>query len=279
MPENSEKMLRNRKRLAAKLLDFFILANLAFLALDVFLAHSVNAFAHPAEWIPFYFSLGGSVLLALMLLGKNEEKGRWKNGCRFGVGWGAICIGISGMFFHLGSEFFADLTLKNLIYTAPFVAPLAFTGVGLLLIMNGMIRDTDLEWAQWVVFMAGFGWCGNFILSVFDHAQNGFFNPSEWLPVFTSAIAVGCLATLFFVPHQPVFFKFCVIVMGINFTVGIAGFFFHLTVDLQTPATTQIEKFLYGAPLFAPLLFPNLSLLALLGIWKMSTRDYNKGRG
>lgn len=269
MPENSEKTLRNRNGLAARLLDFFIIANLAFLALDVFLAHSVNAFAHPAEWIPFYFSLGASVLLALILFGK---KGRWRAWCRFGVGWGAICIGISGMFFHLGSEFFSDLTLKNLVYTAPFVAPLAFTGVGLLLIMNGMIRDTDLEWAQWVVFMAGFGWCGNFILSVFDHAQNGFFNPSEWLPVFTSAIAVGCLATLFFAPHRPAFLRFCVIVLGINFIVGIAGFFFHLTVDLQAPGVTQIDKFLYGAPLFAPLLFPNLSLLALLGIWKMSTR-------
>ena len=271
MPENSEKRLGNRKGLAAILLDYFIIANLAFLALDVFLAHSVNAFAHPAEWIPFYFSLGAPVLLTLMLLGK---RGRWREWCRFGVGWGAVCIGISGMFFHLGSKFFSDLTLKNLVYTAPFVAPLAFTGVGLLLIMNGMVRSTDLEWAQWVVFIAWFGWCGNFILSVFDHAQNGFFNPFEWLPVFTSAIAVGSLATVFFVPYQQVFFRFCVIVLGINCIVGIAGFFFHLTVDLQAPGVEQIDKFLYGAPLFAPLLFPNLSLLALLGLWQMSTRKH-----
>ena len=76
MPENSEKMLRNRKGLAARLLDFFIIANLAFLALDVFLAHSVNAFAHSAEWIPFYFSLGASVLLALILFGKKKAMER-----------------------------------------------------------------------------------------------------------------------------------------------------------------------------------------------------------
>ncbi len=270
MPENLEKTREIHSGLAARLLDIFIIANLAFLALDVFIAHSVNAFDHPAEWVPFYFSLGAPGLLAFTVFTKKK---RWKYWCRVSIGWSAICIGIAGMLFHLNSHFFSDLTLKNLVYTAPFMAPLAFTGIGLLLIMNGMIHDADLEWAHWVVFMAGCGWCGNFILSVFDHAQNGFFNPSEWLPVFTSAVAIGCLTTLFFVPHHPFFFKFCVVVLGINVIVGVAGFFFHLAADLQMPAVAQIDRFLYGAPLFAPLLFPNLSLLAILGIWKLSSRN------
>ena len=270
MPKNSGKTVADGKGFAARLLDIFITVNLAFLAIDVFVAHSVNAFAHTAEWIPFYFSLGASCLLVLTVF---TPRKRWKQWCRFGIGWGAICIGIAGMLFHLNSHFFSDLTLKNLVYTAPFVAPLAFTGVGFLLIMNGMIDDTELEWSQWVVFMAGFGWCGNFILSVFDHAQNGFFNPSEWLPVFTSALAVGCLATLFFLPRHSYFLKFCVVVLGINFIVGIAGFFFHIGAGLQVAAVNRIDGFLYGAPVFAPLLFPNLSLLAMLGIWKLSIRN------
>ena len=262
--------MKNRKGLAARLLDIFIIANLAFLALDVFIAHSVNAFDHPAEWVPFYFSLSAPGLLAFTVF---TTKKRWKYWCRVSIGWGAICIGIVGMLFHLNSHFFSDLTLKNLVYTAPFVAPLAFTGIGFLLIMNGMIHDADLEWAHWVVLMAGCGWCGNFILSVFDHAQNGFFNPAEWLPVFTSAVAIGCLTTLFFIPHHPFFLKFCVVVLGINFVVGVAGFFFHFAADLRVPAVERIDGFLYGAPLFAPLLFPNLSLLAILGIWKLSNRN------
>ncbi len=262
--------MKNRKGLAAKLLDIFIIANLAFLALDVFIAHAINAFDHSAEWIPFYFSLGAPGLLAFTVFTKKK---RWQHWCRISVGGCSICIGVAGMLFHLSSHFFSDMTLKNLVYTAPFVAPLAFTGIGLLLIMNSMIHDGNLEWAHWVVFMAGCGWCGNFILSVFDHAQNGFFNPAEWLPVFTSAVAIGCLTTLFFVPHHLFFFKFCGVVLGINFIVGVAGFFFHFVADLQVPAVERIDRFLYGAPLFAPLLFPNLSLLATLGIWKWSSRN------
>ena len=270
MPENFGKTVESRNGLASRLLDFFILANLVFLALDVFIAHSVNAFAHWAEWIPFYFSLGAPVFLALTGLGKERP---WTHWGRIGIGWSAICVGIAGMLFHLNSQFFSDLTLKNLIYTAPFVAPLAFTGLGLLLIMNSSTDSQDVEWGQWVVFLAGCGWLGNFILSVFDHAQNGFFNPLEWLPVFTSAIAVGCLVTVLLMPYQLSFFKFCVVVLGINFIIGIAGFCFHLVADLQAPTVARIDGFLYGAPLFAPLLFPNLSLLATLGIWQLNNRS------
>ena len=39
------------------LLELFVLVNLAFLSLDIYLAHSVNEFRRPAEYIPLYFSL------------------------------------------------------------------------------------------------------------------------------------------------------------------------------------------------------------------------------
>ena len=266
MPKNLEKSIQANNGFAAKLLDIFIITNLAFLALDVYIAHSINAFDHSAEWVPFYFSLFASILLVPTVL---TRKKRWKHWFRFGIGWGAIGVGIGGMLFHLNSHFFSELTLKSLVYAAPFVAPLAFTGVGLLLIMNGLILDTEFEWSQWVLFLAGLGWCGNFLLSVLDHAQNGFFNITEWLPVWTSAMALGCLATLFIFPYKPSFLKFCVVVLGVNIIVGFAGFLLHFTADLHAPGMKITDRFIYGAPLFAPLLFPNLSLLALLGIWRL----------
>ncbi len=33
------------------------------------------------------------------------------------------------------------------------------------------------------------------------------------------------------------------------------------------------ENFLYGAPIFTPLLFPNLAILAVLGIWVLARRE------
>ena len=266
MRKNFGTQLRNSDGAATRLLDIFIIVNLAFLALDVYIAHAVGGFTHIVEWLPIYFSLiAFSVLACLLLYGPM----RWRNWCRTCFGWSAICIGIAGMLFHLSSHFFTDASLKNLVYAAPFVAPLAYTGIGLLLLLNNLIPDTEPEWAKWVVFLALCGWCGNFILSVLDHAQNGFFNITEWLPVITSALASSSLGTLLCMQRKQRFITFSITVLCLNIIIGVVGFFLHLAADLNVPALQDTEKLLYGAPLFAPLLFPNLSLLALLGIWKL----------
>ena len=36
-----------------------------FLALDIYIAHSVNNFADPLEWVPFVFSVVATPVLAL----------------------------------------------------------------------------------------------------------------------------------------------------------------------------------------------------------------------
>ena len=47
---------------------------------------------------------------------------------------------------------------------------------------------------MWVTFFALGGFAGNFVLSLCDHAQNGFFAASEWIPVVAGATAVGFLS-------------------------------------------------------------------------------------
>lgn len=262
---NSALASIERKYSVALLLDIFIVANLAFLALDVFIAHAANDFAHRSEWLPCVFALLGALLLALTLFGKNVRGARY---CRVAVGWVAIVIGIAGMLLHLHSRFFVELTLQSLVYAAPFVAPLAFTGLGLLLLMTVSIDRTNTAWGQWVVFLAGCGWVGNFVLSVLDHAQNGFFNSLEWLPVGASAYAIGALLLVVIRPRQR--HNFCLIVLGVNALLGLAGFGLHLNAAWQQPAPLA-EKLLYGAPLFAPLLFTNLAILAALGMWQLYT--------
>src|SRR5208283_807538 len=103
------------------------------------------------------------------------------------VGWSAVGIGLVGVILHLDSRFFEERTIQSLVYAAPFAAPLAYTGLGLLLILNRMVPADSAEWAYWVLLLALGGFAGNFVFSLTDHAQNGFFHATEWIPVISSA--------------------------------------------------------------------------------------------
>jgi hypothetical protein len=64
------------------------------------------------------------------------------------TGWCAIAIGLIGTVLHLDSHFFYERTIKSLVYAAPFAAPLAYTGLGLLLVMNRMVDRQSGEWPK-----------------------------------------------------------------------------------------------------------------------------------
>ena len=54
--------------------------------------------------------------------------------------------------------------------------------------------------------------------------------------------------------------------MLVQAAVGLLGFYYHTTANLHGPSPSQFDNFVYGAPAMAPLLFPNLVLLAYLGL-------------
>lgn len=242
-------------------MELFAAGNLAFLAVDVYVAHMVNAFERPEEWIPVALSIAAPVLLAIGWAVKRERL------AGLVVGWASVAVGVAGMIFHLQSHFFEQQTIRNLVYTAPFVAPLAYAGVGLLLILNRTVDGAALEWAQWVVFLALGGFAGNFVLSLADHAQNGFFNRGEWVPVAASALGVAFLLMLVVRPHDAVLLRWSAWLLALETLTGAAGFALHLRANMSRPGESLWARFIYGAPIFAPLLFANLSILAAIGIW------------
>jgi hypothetical protein len=249
-------------------LEAFVLVNLAFLSLDIYLAHSVNEFRRAAEYIPLYFSLSSPVVLVLALVA-GEWWGYpavWRD-LGYLVGWLAVVIGLAGVILHLDSHFFYERTLKSLVYAAPFAAPLAYTGLGLLLLMNRMVAADSPEWPRWVLLLALGGFAGNFIFSLTDHAQNGFFHWTEWIPVVSSAFAVGFLATLFLTPVGGRFLWLCASVLFVQAAVGLLGFYLHTAANLSGTLPRWLDNFIEGAPALAPLLFPNLVLLAGIGLW------------
>ena len=249
-------------------LEAFVIVNLAFLSLDIYLAHSINQFHHAAEYIPFWFSLAAPPLLLFALL-LGERWGQtevWRDVGHL-VGWCSIAIGLIGVILHLDSHFFHERTIKSLVYAAPFAAPLAYTGLGLLLVMNRMVDRQSEEWPRWVLMFGLGGVIGNFIFSLTDHAQNGFFHKTEWIPVVSSALAVGFLATIYITPVTRRFLTLCGIVLGIQVAVGLLGFFLHSRANLRGPSSDPFDNFVFGAPALAPMLFPNLALLCGIGLW------------
>ncbi len=250
-------------------LEVFILVNLTFLSLDIYIAHSMNQFRHPAEFIPLYFSLAaGPVLLVGLLAQWRGYSSAWRD-LGFLVGWLSVLIGLGGVILHLDSRFFHERTIKSLVYAAPFAAPLAYTGLGLLLIVNRMVDSTSEEWARWVLLMALGGFLGNFVFSLTDHAQNGFYHATEWIPVVSSAFAVGFLTAPFATPVTRKFLALSGLVLFVQAGVGLLGFYFHIAANLRGLSPHWQENFIHGAPVLAPLLFPNLVLLAGIGLWAL----------
>jgi hypothetical protein len=273
--------------------EFFLVGNIAFLAVDIALAHSANAFGHRAEWVPIVFSLTAAPLLVLAMaigglsptLPGREDPGsagrRQRLARRIGlaVGWGSVLVGVAGLLWHLQADFFQQQTLKSLVYTTPFAAPLAYTGLGLLLILDRMIDARTIEWTQWVVLLAGGGFVGNFVLALADHAQNGFFEPSEWIGVVAAAFAIGFLAAVLVVPDNRPLRGLCAAVMAIQVVVGLVGFYLHGRSHLTRPAAGLRDNLAYGAPIFAPLLFADLGGLAVLGLWAQDRALAIRGQG
>jgi hypothetical protein len=248
-------------------LELFALINLGFLAPDIYLAHSVNLFHRPEEYIPLVFSMVAPVVLVAGLIDMFRGSSlRWWRWLGILVGWTAVGIGIAGLILHLESRFFYERTLESLVYTAPFAAPLAYSGIGLLLIMNRMVEPDSAEWPRWVLLLALGGFVGNFIFSLADHAQNGFYHAAEWIPVASSAFAIGFLVVPFLAAVNQSYMMGCGVLMFMEAGVGLLGFYYHMAANLVGPSPSQFDNVIYGAPAMAPLLFPNLALLTLIGL-------------
>lgn len=256
------------------LLELFVLSNLGFLILDVYLAHAFNDFAHWAEWIPVYFSIVGTFALVGAVVQEYRRRTNQARWIGYIVGWGSILVGLAGLVWHLEGWFFESVTLQSLVYSAPFVAPLSFAGLGLLLLLNRMQDPDTAAWGQWVVFLALGGFVGNFGLSLLDHAQNAFFYWTEWIPVIVGALGVGILTAILLRRPTALVFKLGYATLGLYALTGVLGFALHIA-PLFEPGALDAglwDALRYGAPVFAPLLFADLAVLGALGLWDLHAK-------
>jgi hypothetical protein len=142
--------------------------------------------------------------------------------------------------------------------------------------MNRMVADKEIEWAQWVIFLAFGGFVGNFIFSVSDHAQNGFFHRTEWIPVISSAVAVGFLIVPLLMKVERPYLRLCGWVMLLQVIVGALGFTLHAQADWHGTGDNLFLRIVHGAPIFAPTLFCDLAVLAGIGLLALGRKHVAK---
>ena len=85
-------------------------------------------------------------------------------------------------------------------------------------------------------------------------------------------MSLGALVVALYRPGDGHYMRFVLVVLGCQIVVGVVGFAFHFTANVGGPSGWW-ENFLYGAPIFTPLLFPNLAILAALGVWTLARRE------
>ncbi len=89
----------------------------------------------------------------------------------------------------------------------------------------------------------------------------------EWIGVIAAAAACGFLVAQVAVPDNPSLVAMNLALMVVQIVVGLLGFILHARGNLSNQAGSFWDRFVYGAPIFAPLLFADLALLAVLGCW------------
>jgi len=136
-----------------------------------------------------------------------------------------------------------------------------------------MVDSESVEWPQWVLLFTVGGFIGNFVFSLTDHAENGFFFAVEWVPVAASAVAIGFLCVPLLMRVSRLFIDVSAAVLILEAGVGLWGFVLHTMGNLQGPSLHAFDNFIYRAPPMAPLLFPNLMVLGIIGLWQLRNND------
>ncbi len=269
-----------------RFLLMFAGVNLIFTGLDVALAHSINSFVPPYEWIPVYFApIGALTCFILAFQSKPSGTVALIHILMMCVG---VFVGIIGTGFHLNQVLSPTgrLSWAWIVFGSPILAPLSFAGVSLIglygvtselegqpgvLEVPGLGKfKAPISRERHFMWLVGLGFAGSAITSIIDHAQYGYTTFKLIAVVYgifaTSVVLYLSLARRWSHGDQLTYFW----TMIAAIIVGVLGFAFHLAKDLTDTGQISLERILVFAPVFAPLLFSDLGILGLLVVSKTS---------
>ena len=269
---------------------FLLLAafNQLFIALDIYLAHSLNGTLKANEWLPIIY--GGLAGLALLLAGLLALRDR-PLAARLAtlVFLLGIVIGLLGAYFHLNRTLllegglFSGEAVNALIWAPPLIGPLFFVLISVLGISAAWLespvdsgclqlpggRSVQMPYSKtraYLLITAVFI-LATLISSALDHARFRFDSAWVWLPV--AAALFGVASSLFLgVVKSPSRGDITAhaAAMLLLIVVGAIGFALHAQASLTSAGLLVVERFLRGSPILAPLLFCNVGIMGLLAL-------------
>lgn len=269
-----------------QIMMLMVAINLAFLGLDIFLAHGMNGTIRPYEMIPIVF--GPAAGFVLLIAGAiSLRRRREAILLAFLVLALSIVVGLLGAYFHVAraippySPARMDFILALFVFAPPVIGPLTFSLVGVLGVIAAVVEDPPnsgrmvipglVSWrvpfskTQQYLIWVGLGILATLLSSVLDHGRSNFVNPNVWIPTVTGVFAVVATVTLGILekPSRGDYITFFVS-MAVLIVVALLGFVFHVQTDLARMNAIVPERFMRGAPFLAPLLFADMAALGLV---------------
>jgi hypothetical protein len=265
-----------------------VATNQAFLAIDIYLAHSISGTIRPNEWIPIIFGLvaGALLLIAGLIAVKNRPLAASIGTLVFVC---SIAVGLLGAYFHVLRAIRPDappgqqVTIDLLVWAPPILGPLTFALVGVLGLSAAWIEKPPDSGALMLtpgrrlrlpfsktrayIFWVSLGILATVISSVLDHARTGFQNPWLWVPTVVGVFATVVAAALASIDRPSrADLTIYMLTMLLLILVGVVGLVLHVRDDLTSRGVFIAERFIRGAPFLAPLLFANMGTLGLIAL-------------
>ncbi len=269
------------------------------LGVETYLAHLISGDVKPMEFIPVVSGpVFGLTLLGALLLRLWRGTALVSTLMIIGIALASIAVGVIGSAFHWtraipsGALAAQGLQWEWLVYAPPIAGPLSFAGVGLLAII-AVLEDTRPETGRltlpgvisfrapmtqtrqflWLVALGLFA----ATLSAFlDHGRTGYTSVFVWIPVVLGLF--GSIATtvmaIYHEHHEAdyfIFFWTMLLMVG----MGVLGLGLHINADLpEGGAGIQLERFVRGAPVMAPMLFALVGTFGLITMIGAETVEY-----
>ncbi len=281
---------------------FFLTFNFAFLSFDTYIAHFLGHFfdifiknnANPSdthivwgEYIPVIFSLIFTIFLLISAITDIKTK-RLKNWIKL-LSYLSIIVGVLGFYFHISHNFFFTKVniVENIIFGPPLLAPVMYIILSLY-ILSILGEDTPVSNTiqkrkrnTFLIYITAVQVLIVVLLSTFEHSHNYFSSIYEWIPIiigfFTFSFLLFCATLL---NDEGKFNKglltqiYFTLIFGSLF-IGVLGFGFHVyrNATQHIPGISKYFKSFVGSPIFAPLLFANISIFLILIYFKINNED------